>query len=420
MQTHEEALRNLTVLDNQNSSCLAIYFKIIALPALVYLYFLLGFFGVLDFRVEIHSIVLIGLIFLVSLLFARHNAEFGACYFKHHHEDFRIELKQYIVKNLMKIGEHTKSNASFDSFVDEFSKRIRNDNYASVGAGIFPTMGILGTFISIAMTMPDFSSQTSEALEKEISQLLSGVGTAFYVSIYGILLSLWWIFFEKRGLSKFDKAIESIRQEVKGLFWTKEEIEQAYLKENLLHFEKIGSMFERLSSNDFFEKLSKSIEDKFELFDRMLSLEAESVRKGALHLKEGMEALSKSQEKQRNLGVLHGHILDALHQFNETIKALHVDIAKEREITQEANKKVVKTFEESVLKVTKELEESSKHMGSLHVKLTKQFIESLELFKNQADTNEVRPAPEVESLRESLRMIDAETEQIIKKLDALK
>lgn len=420
MQTHEDTLRNLAVLEDENSSCFLVYLKIIALPALVYCYFLLGYLGVLDFRVEIHSVVLIGLIFLVALLFARHNGEFGACYFRHHHEDFRIELKKYIVKNLMQIGLHTKSNASFDDFIDDFSKRIRNDNYASVGAGIFPTMGILGTFISIAMTMPDFSSQTSEALEREISLLLTGVGTAFYVSIYGILLSLWWIFFEKRGLSKFDKAIESIREESKALFWTKEEIEQAYLKENLLHFEKIGSMFERLSSNDFFERLGQSIEDKFELFDKMLSLEAESVRRGALHLKEGMEALAKSQEKQKNLGVLHGHILDALHQFNETTKALHVSIIEEKNSLQETHKQTSESLKKSAIVMASQLQESSKYMGSLHAKLIERFIEALGALQTRLETDSANPTPEVESLRESLRMIDAETEQIIQKLDALK
>jgi len=420
MQTHEDTLRNLAVLENESSSCLAVYLKIIALPALVYGYFILGYFGILDFNVEVHSVVLIGLIFLVALLFSRHNAEFGACFFKNHNEDFRIELKKYIVKNLMRIGEHTKSNASFDSFIDEFSKRIRNDNYASVGSGIFPTMGILGTFISIAMTMPDFSSQTSEALEKEISLLLSGVGTAFYVSIYGILLSLWWIFFEKRGLSKFDKAIESIRKETKGLFWTKEEIEQAYLKENLLHFEKIGSMFERLSSNDFFERLGQSIEDKFGLFDKMLSLEAESVRRGALHLKEGMQALADSQEKQRDLGVLHGHILDALHKFNDTTKALHVSIIEERKTLTDSQKEANQALRESAASMAEQLQESSKYAGALHVKAMERFIEALNTLQTRLESGGPDTAPEVESLRESLRMIDEETEHIIQKLDALK
>ena len=420
MQTHEDTLRNLSILENEGSSCFKVYLKIIALPALVYGYFILGYFGILDFRVEVHSVVLIGLIFLVALLFARHNGEFGACYFKRQSESFRIELKRYIVKNLMRIGEHTKSNASFDSFMDEFSKRIRNDNYASVGAGIFPTMGILGTFISIAMTMPDFSSQTSEALEKEISLLLTGVGTAFYVSIYGILLSLWWIFFEKRGLSKFDRTIESIREETKGLFWTKEEIEQAYLRENLLHFEKIGSMFERLSSNDFFERLGQSIEEKFGLFDKMLSLEAESVRRGAIHLKEGMQALGESQEKQRDLGVLHGHILDALHKFIDTTKELHVSIIQEREALIESQAKANEALKESASFMAAQLQESTKHASSLHVKLLHRFIEAMDGIQARLESESSSSSSEIESLRESLRMIDEETEHIIQKLDALK
>ncbi len=420
MQTHEDTLRNLSILENEGKRCRFVYLKIIALPAFVYLYFVLGYIGILNFRVEIHSVVLIGLIFLVSLLFARHSGEFGACFFKQKHEAFRSELKGYIVKNLMKIGDRTKSNASFDDFIDDYIKRIRNDNYASVGAGIFPTMGILGTFISIAMTMPDFSSQTSEALEQEISLLLTGVGTAFYVSIYGILLSLWWIFFEKRGLSKFDKAIEEIREETKSLFWTKEEIEQSYLKENLLHFEKIGGMFERLSSNVFFERLGETIEEKFDLFDKMLALEASAVQKGAQHLKEGMQALANSQEKQRDLGVLHGRILDALHQFNTTTKELHLSVLEERETFLNAQNRATKILEESTEKMANELQEASLYFGNLHGQSIEQFIEALQILQTRLEPTFFGESSDVKALRESLKMIDAETEQIIQKLDSLK
>lgn len=51
--------------------------------------------------------------------------------------------------------------------------------FASIGSAIFPMMGILGTFISIAFSMPNFSSSDTAALEQEIADLLSGVGTAF-------------------------------------------------------------------------------------------------------------------------------------------------------------------------------------------------------------------------------------------------
>ena len=381
-----ETLQNLASLETENKHCFIVYLKIILLPTLAYLYFLLGYFGVIHFKVGIHSIILIGFIYLVSLIFAKHNGEFGACYFRRYSNEFKVELDQYITKNLMRIGDQEKSNASFENFIDYYSKRIRNDNYASVAASIFPTMGILGTFISIALTLPDFSSQTVGALENEISLLLSGVGTAFYVSIYGILLSLWWIFFEKRGLSRFDRDIELIQETTSSLFWTKEEIEQAYLKENLQHFEKIGKMFESLSSNDFFERLSKSIESKFGLFDQMLTLEAEAVKRGAEHIKEGMDALAHSQEKQRDLGLIHENILTKLNEFNENSISLHEKMTQEQVGMLEANKELLEALNEAL---------SSRNDMPIR--------------------NE-----EVESLKESLKIIDAETEEIIQKMDALK
>lgn len=416
------SLHQLPLLDYEEQHCFFVYLKIIALPFFAYLYFILGYIGVLNFRVGEHSVILIGLIFLVSLLFARHNGEFGACYFRRHANSFRGELKEYIGKNMMHIGSHTKSNASFDDFMNHYSKRIRNDNYASVGAGIFPTMGILGTFISIALTMPDFASQTADALEREISLLLSGVGTAFYVSIYGILLSLWWIFFEKRGLSRFDRDVESIKADTMQFFWTKEEIEQAYLRENLQHFEKIGHMFERLSSNDFFERLGKTIESKFNLFDEMLKLEAQSVKMGATHLKEGMEALARSQEKQRDLGFIHENILGVLKQFNETTKELHNHISHEIKSILNSNTVVCETFKESVQSTVSHLSYISSNLEHSHKTLLDEYTHSLNDIKEGIMSRLDSPLQhqEVESLKESLKKIDAETEDIIQKMDALK
>lgn len=380
-----ETLQNLATLESSKQSCAMVYLKLMLLPTFAYLYFVLGFLDILHFKVGIHSIVLIGFIYLVALVFAKHNGEFGACTFRSNTQEFERELHEYVSKNLMQIGTTVKSNASFESFIDTYAKRIRNDNYASVAAGVFPTMGILGTFISIALTLPDFSSQSAGALEQEISLLLSGVGTAFYVSIYGILLSLWWIFFEKRGLSRFDRQIALLQEKTASLFWTKEEIEQAYLQENLQHFEKIGKMFEQLSASDFSEKLSQNIESKFELFDRMLNLEAAAVKRGAEHIKEAMDILSQSQGKQRDLSLLHEDILTKISLFNEKTTDLHVKLLRNNE---------------EVLSVNQELLQTLKETTTL---------------SQDAEEND-----EVESLKESLKIIDAQTEEIIQKMDALK
>jgi len=378
-----ETFQNLAALEAPKRNCALVYLKLILLPTVAYLYFLLGYLDILHFKVGIHSVVLIGFIYIVSLIFAKHNGEFGACTFRRYSKEFQTELHEYVSKNLMPIGGQMKSNASFENFIDTYSKGIRNDNYASVAASIFPTMGILGTFISIALTLPDFSSQSAGALENEISLLLSGVGTAFYVSIYGILLSLWWIFFEKRGLSRFDRDVMFVQNATASLFWTKEEIEQAYLQENLQNFERIGKMFERLSYNDFFERLGKSIETKFGLFDEMLTLEATAVKRGAEHIKEGMEALSRSQDRQRDLAVIHEDILTKLSLFNESTTSLHVKLMHSNEAMLKTNEELLRTLKET----------------------------------QQSDT---AANDEVESLKESLKIIDAETEEIIQKMDALK
>ncbi|WP_199774320.1 MotA/TolQ/ExbB proton channel family protein, partial [Campylobacter jejuni] len=76
-----------------------------------------------------------------------------------------------------------------------------------------------GTFISIALSMPNFSSSDTAALEQEIALLLSGVGTAFYVSIYGIFLALWWMFFEKFGKSKIERLLNRQKNSTSGFFW---------------------------------------------------------------------------------------------------------------------------------------------------------------------------------------------------------
>lgn len=384
-ETLKHPLEDLATIESPSKSCVMVYLKLITLPTLAYLYFILGFLDVLHFKVGIHSLVLIGFIYLVALVFAKHNGEFGACTFRSHEKTFEKELYAYIAANKMPIGTHAKSNASFENFINAYTKRIRNDNYASVAAGIFPTMGILGTFISIALTLPDFSSQSASALEHEISLLLSGVGTAFYVSIYGILLSLWWIFFEKRGLSRFDRAVAQWQEQTAPLFWTKEEIEHAYLKENLQHFENIGKMFERLSSSDFFERLGRTIEQKFSLFDEMLNLEGQAVKQSAEHFKEGIDTLAASHEKHKGLLALHEEMLSKIDTYNHNAQSLHVSVQTQ--------------YEEILLS----------YQG---------LIDALK--ENASTRTHDESNLEVQALKESLKIIDAQTEEIIQKMDALK
>ncbi|MDQ7060491.1 MAG: MotA/TolQ/ExbB proton channel family protein [Sulfurimonas sp.] len=134
------------------------------------------------------------------------------------------ELKNQLERNSLILNNEKKSILNIDLFLNEYYSKTRNDNFVAVAASVFPMLGILGTFMAIAISMPDFSVQNTEALDNEITILLSGVGSAFYASIYGILLSLIWTYFEKSGLSKVDKYFANIKTTFNNSTWTENEL----------------------------------------------------------------------------------------------------------------------------------------------------------------------------------------------------
>ena len=115
--------------------------------------------------------------------------------------------------------------------------------------------------------MPDFTSSNTSALDGEITKLLSGVATAFYVSIYGIFLSIWWIFFEKFGLSRFDQDCFIIKENTKNFFWTKIDIESIHIKSNLDNFTTMNDIFKQLTSSEIINTINSSIEQREKSID---------------------------------------------------------------------------------------------------------------------------------------------------------
>ncbi|MEH1010855.1 hypothetical protein QM027_09005 [Campylobacter concisus] len=81
-------------------------------------------------------------------------------------KDYKIRLKEFIITHLFEISSVKKANAKFEDFFESYTRNFRNDNLANIGQAVFPMLGILGTFISIAISMPSFSSSTANGLEK--------------------------------------------------------------------------------------------------------------------------------------------------------------------------------------------------------------------------------------------------------------
>ena len=359
----EEDLIELNSRFYTNCKPLSRIFTLLTIPTLLFVLVILCYFAVLPLKVEIHSVILIGAIYFIYLFFIRHNAYFVACKFRTLYADLQIALLDYINSNLLTIAQTSKANGSVDDFLQDYTSNLRNSNFSSIASGIFPTLGILGTFISIALSMPDFTSNNIAALDSEITKLLSGVGTAFYVSIYGIFLSIWWIFFEKFGLSRFHHDSYIIKESTKNFFWTKIDIESIHIKSNIDNFSSMSKIFEELTSSQAMYDINRSIEQRAKSIDEllqkeyMLSLRIDENIANFEKLASAVEKLSLQSNSQTMIfkdvsDNLNKNILELNSHMNnlssENLKAIYTNIVKSIETMKSDMEKIEWKFEEGL------------------------------------------------------------------------
>jgi len=211
-----------------------------------------------------HSLIIIGLIYVIYLLFIQHNANFVVCKMRKEYINLQKELQQSIKHDSLTIFNETKSTIDITDFIAEYYKTFRNDNFASIAPSFFPMLGILGTFTAIALSMPDFSSTNTEALDRDISLLLAGVGTAFYASIYGIFLSIVWNFFEKRGLSKVDNDAHQLHEVYQDYIWTQSELRRHEHMQHELRDQNMIKALKETFNLDFIKTLNERHLENFQ------------------------------------------------------------------------------------------------------------------------------------------------------------
>ena len=381
----EEDLIELNSRFYTNCKPLSRIFTLLTVPTLLFILVILCYFGVLPLKVEIHSVILIGAIYFIYLFFIRHNAYFVACKFRTLYADLQIALLDYINSNLLTIAQTSKANGSVDDFLQDYTSNLRNSNFSSIASGIFPTLGILGTFISIALSMPDFTSNNIAALDSEITKLLSGVGTAFYVSIYGIFLSIWWIFFEKFGLSRFHHDSYIIKESTKNFFWTKIDIESIHIKSNIDNFSSMSKIFAELTSSQAMYDINRSIEQRAKSLDELLQKEYML----SLRIDENIANFEKLASAVEKL---------SLQSNSQTIIF--------KDVSENLNKNII---------------ELNSHMNNLSSENLKaiytNIVKSIETMKSDMEKIEWKFE---EGLKESLRQIDLQTANIVKDLTIFK
>ena len=314
-------------------SCAGIFFTLFIIPFMFVVVLALGYVGYLPFKVEMHTLITIGFIFIIYLFFIKHNASYSACKISNNFALMEDHLQESLKANALTIMGKTKSTLTVRDFIEEYFKGIRDDNFSRVASSVFPMLGILGTFIAIALSMPDFTVSDSGQLDREISLLLSGIGTAFYASIYGIFLSLWWIFFERRGLADIEGSSQSLEEIYDSRIWKNSELIKHEHMQTELKDQKIIQTLQETFSLDFIKDLNNQyirnfktiIDDTTNSFER-ITTHMESVsrdlRKTIEQIDERKESVEAVATVKKDIGTfIEGvtHLNRGLEKFNGSV-----------------------------------------------------------------------------------------------------
>ncbi len=309
-------------------SCVPTFFAIVALPAMFLAFLAAGYAGILPLYVPLYTLGIIGFIFVVFTAFARHNAAFGACKIRNDFTTMEKALYEALEANALTIMGKTKSTLDIAEFMETFYRDIRNDNFAKVASSVFPMLGILGTFVAIAVSMPDFTVEDIDALDKEISVMLSGIGTAFYASIYGIALSLIWTFFEKRGQSRIEKNLLALEKLYGDRVWKKAELIKHEHMQNALKDKEIVETLKETFNLDFIREMNEQYMKHFTLIvgetSERFSEVAAQIQTVTTQLRDTLEKIYLHKEGVDAVETMRHNI----ETFNRTARRLEEDLQR--------------------------------------------------------------------------------------------
>ncbi len=375
---NEEIVNSLTLPEGAKRQLTMVWLKIIASPSALYALFMLGFLDVISLNVSLASITAISVIFFTGLIFAKHSAELGCCVFEQQSDEFKKELKRFIVKNILTINKEQKSNADFEEFVQRYASDVRDDSYASTGGAVFGLLGILGTFVVIALDLPAFLGDMSA---HGAGFMLGSISSAFFVAAYGVFMALWWLFFERTGMSRFKKLIARQKKATSSFFWSPAEIQQRYTQHSLNSFEKIGTVFDYISKYEFFEALDQAVERKYHNFNNLLQTESDAVRLSGEHIKQSMNALLKSSREHKDIAKTHTEIINVLNLFNNQLKEMQLRMNENYARLQSISDDKIARLERGINDLSYNISKFESGLGSFNSQLLEQQKGALEAFR---------------------------------------
>lgn len=158
-------------------------------------------------------ILLIGFISALIYLFIKRKKLIEAIELQNISKDKQLApIWSAYKKTFIDYGSMTKTNHQAKEFFSEYTiLNVKLDvRFLNNMASSLVGLGVLGTFLGLAIGVSSIQLTNSETIKASIDTLLKGMGTAFTTSIWGMFLSLLFTLIYKYKQSKISKKINEL------------------------------------------------------------------------------------------------------------------------------------------------------------------------------------------------------------------
>ncbi len=269
------------------------------------------------------------------------------------------ELWERYYKRAEKLDENEQIHVNPFLGADALYQHLSKRNWFDPVSGICVSLGVLGTFVGLVYGISNITldiqtgagTQGFNALTASIELMLDGMKTAFLTSILGVILSLWWIYIDKRNLHKFEAYCLELGECFDYLLSADEE--QLILDRMKLILQEQATMFKtdlmdvmEKTMSPIFSQMTENIDRQTIIMQEQLDVTKENSSQMTDQLvsqtTKGMEsAISSFMARMEMMGGFLSKMTDSMEAFQQTSKNSH----QQSLVTVEKTEQMMQLFE---------------------------------------------------------------------------
>ena len=120
----------------------------------------------------------------------------------------KTKIGRMLLENeLNQTSDYIEDAVSTQSIASDYKLNLR---LMQAMPSILTSLGILGTFVGLSVSVIVFDASSSESIRASIKSLLAGMGTAFFTSVCGMSCSVSFLWFERWRYNKLYNSVDSL------------------------------------------------------------------------------------------------------------------------------------------------------------------------------------------------------------------